>query len=154
MAYGMTGVITGASVTGLATPTYTLTVDSTSAPNSRQSVVTALGGTQAGVNLHSVPNPFTITVDRPRSLRQLGKAGLNGLITNVGRNTYGVLIRKGVLPIAGQPFQTALIRMSFEIPSGSEVNDLPNLRAMFSLAGGFLFSNANGAVDTVNNAVL
>lgn len=154
MAYTMTGVITGAAVTGLTSPTYTLSADSTTPANARQSVITALGGTQTNVNTHSVPQPFTVTVDRPRSLRQLGKANLNGLIQNVGRNTYGILIRKGVVPLVGQPYQVALFRASFEVPAGSELADTANLKALCSLAGGFMNSNASGIADTLQNAVL
>lgn len=154
MAYAMTGAVTGAAVTGLTTPTYTLTADSTSEPNARQSVVSALGGTQTGVNVHSVSSPFTVTVNRPRTLKVLGKANLNGLINNVGRNTYGVLFRKGVLPLAGQPVAIALARLSFEVPAGSELADTVNLKALCSLVGGFTSTNADGIAATIQTAVL
>lgn len=154
MAYTMSGAITGSAVTGLTTPTYTLSADSTTPPNARQSVVTALGGTQTGVLAHSVSQPFSVTVDRPRTLKTLGKANLNGLITNVGRNTYQILVRKGVLPLVGQPYQVATARVVFEIPAGSEIADVPNIRALCSFIGGFCNTNASGIADTLQNAVL
>jgi len=79
---------------------------------------------------------------------------LNGFIANIGRNTYSILIRWGVIPLAGQPYQIALIRSQAEIPAGSELNDLPNLRSMASFFGGFVNSNASGWVDTWNSAIL
>ncbi len=154
MAITMTGVITGAAVTGLTTPTYTLTADTAADDNTRQSAVTALGGTQTGVSVHSVSNPFTSTVSRPRTLKTLGKANLNGLISNVGRNTYKWLVRKGALPLAGQPTAISLIRTDFEVPAGTESADLINLKAMLSFWGGFANSNASGFADTFTNALL
>lgn len=154
MSYTMTGAITGAAVSGLTSPTYTLTADTAADDASRQSAVTNLGGTQTGVNVHSVSLPFTVTVTRPKSLRTLGKANLNGVIANVGRNTYGNLFRKGVYPLAGQPAQIAIIRVNQEIPAGSELNDQPNLKALASFTGGFINTNASGMFDTWTNAML
>lgn len=154
MAFTMTGAITGATVAGLTTPTYTLTADTSADDNARQSVVTALGGTQTGVTVHSVSSPFSVTVRRPKSLRTLGKANLNGYISNVGRNTYTVLFRKGVTPLTGQPYQIAIVRQDYEIPAGCEVNDIANLKGLMSFVGGFVSTNADGMVTTFTNAVL
>lgn len=154
MSYIMTGAVTGAAVTGLTSPTYTLTADTAADDNARQSVVTALGGTQTGVTLHSVSSPFSQTVTRPRSLNQLGKANLNGFIPNIGRNTYRMITRKGVTPALGQPFQIAIMRTEMEIPSGAETFDIINVKAMCSFHGGFIWANASGIADTANNAVL
>lgn len=154
MSFAMTGAVTGAPVSGLTTPTYTLTADSAVDQSARQSVVTALGGTQTGVNLHSVSSPFTVTVTRPRGLRTLGKPNLNGLISNVGVNTYRRIIRKGVVPFAGQPPRIAVSRNEYEVPAGSELADVVNLKAMISFAGGFDYTNADGLVATFANAVL
>lgn len=154
MAYTMSGAISGAAVTGFTTPTYTLSADSAGANNQRQSYVSALGGTQAGVNAHTVAQPFTVTVDRPRTLRQLGKANLNGLIANVGRNTYGILVRKGVVPLVGQPYQVAIFRVNIEVPTGSDTADIANLKGMISFASGFITANVNGIVDTLTTAVV
>lgn len=148
MSYTMTGVITGATIAGLTSPTYTLTADSAIDQNSRQSYVSALGGTQTGVAVHSVSLPFTVSVSRPRVLKILGKPNLNGLISSVGRNVYKVLGRKGVLPLAGQPNAIALARLEFEIPAGSEAADLVSLKALISFLSGFIEANAIGIADT------
>jgi len=150
----MTGAVTGAAITGFTAPTYTLSADTAADDNARQSIVSALGGTQAGVVVSSVSQPFSVTVTRPRTLRTLGRPNLNGLITQIGRNTYRWIFRKGVLPLAGQPFQTGIIRVEHEIPAGSELADLPNIKGLYSFFGGFAFANAQGMVDTVQNALL
>lgn len=150
----MTGAITGSAVTGLTSPTYTLTSDTAVDAYTAQSAVTSLGGTQTGVSVHSVSQPFTVTARRPRSLKVPGKPNLNGYIANVGRNTYSILIRKGVLPLAGQPYAIAIARLEFEVPAGSELAAQPDLKALASFACGFLNSNASGLYDTWVNGLL
>lgn len=150
----MTGVITGAAVTGLTTPTYTLTADGGTDNEKRQSAVTALGGTQAGVTIHAISSPFTITVTRPRVFKTLGKPNLNGLISNIGRNTVKKLVRKGVIPLAGQPSQINLIRTDYEVVAGSELADIANIRASVSLNEGWGFANASNIVDVLTTGII
>lgn len=154
MALTMTGVITGAAVTGLTSPTFTLTADGAADAFSAQSAVTALGGTQTGAQVHSVSQPFTVTARRQRNLKVLGKANLNGFISSVGRNTYTLLFRKGVLPLAGQPYSIAIARFETEIPSGSEVADQANLKSFMSFVGGFISANAQGLFVTWTDGIL
>jgi len=149
------GSITGSAQTGLTTPGYTTTVDTPPNVNSKQIAVTALTGTQAGVDVHSVSKPFTCMVQRPAQFGVLGKPNpLTGLIAAVPRNTYKVLTRKGVLPLAGQPVVTAFIRSELEIPAGSDTADTANLRAALSAHIGLLTSISAGLGDTVVNGVL
>lgn len=154
MALTMTGSVTGSAVTGLTSPTFTLTADGAADAYMAQSAVTTLGGNQTGAQAHSVSQPFTVTARRPRNLKVLGKANLNGYISNVGRNTYSILFRKGVLPLAGQPYSIAIARFETEIPSGSEVADQANLKSFISFVGGFISSNANGLFTTWTDAIL
>lgn len=147
--------ITGSAQTGFTTPGYTMTVDTPPDVNSKQSAVTAITGTQAGVLAHSVSSPFSVTVTRPKQFQVLGKPNpTTGLISAVPRNTTKVLTRKGVLPLAGQPYNTALMRTEIEVPAGSETADIANLRAMISAHVGLLQSVSAGLGDTVNNGVL
>jgi len=150
----MTGVVTGAAMTGFTSPTYTLTADTAADDNARQSAVTVIGGTQTGVGAHSVSLPFTVTETRPRTLRTLGRPNLNGLIQNVGRNTYKRIIRKGAYPLSGQPAQTLISRTEYEISAGVELNDQPNLKAMLCFEAGYVSANAIGRFDTFVNAIL
>lgn len=149
------GSVTGSAQTGLTTPGYTTTVDTPPNVNSKQVAVTALSGTQTGVDAHSVSKPFTLTVQRPAQFGVLGKPNpTTGLIASVPRNTYKVLTRKGVVPLAGQPVVSALIRTELEIPAGADTADAANLRAAISAHIGLLSSISAGLGDTVVNGVL
>lgn len=155
MAISMPGSITGAAQTGLTSPTYTLLVDTPPDANAKQSVVSALGGTQAGVDVHSVARPFTVSVFRPKAFASLGKVNpVTGVLSGVGRNTYKCLTRKGVTPLDGQASQIAMCRTEIEIPSGADTADQANIRAMLSAHIGLLQQISAGLGDTTINGVL
>lgn len=139
MAINLTSPVTGGAQTGLTSPTYTITADNAPDSNSKQWAVTALGGTQTGVNTSTAADPFTITIRRPASYRRIGTANpVTGVVSNVPRNKYEVLIRKGVVPLSGQASIPTFIRMEINAVSGSETADANNLRAGLSCAIGVL----------------
>lgn len=147
--------ITGAAQTGFTTPAYTLTVDTPADVNAKQSAVTAITGTQVGVDVHSVARPFTISCARPKQFNVLGKPNpTTGLIASVPRNTYKILVRKGVTPLANQPSQVAIGRFELEVPAGSDIADPSNLRALLSCMIGGLTALSAGIGDTAINGVL
>lgn len=147
--------ITGGAQTGFTTPGYTTTVDTPVDVNSKQVAVTAITGTQAGVDAHSVARPFTISATRPKQFQVLGKPNpVTGVIGAVPRNTYKVLVRKGVTVLANQPSQVAVVRAEIEVPAGSDVADPANLRAAISAAIGVLSSISAGLGDTLVNGVM
>ena len=147
MTIALTSPITGGAQTGFTAPTYTLTADTAPSINGKQWAVTALGGTQAGVTTHSVAAPFTLSCFRPASFKQLGKANpVTGLIANVPSNVYKVIGRKGVLPLAGQPYRNAQISVVLEIPAGSDLADPANIRALCSAAFGAISQQLLGLV--------
>jgi len=155
MTIAFTSPITGAAQTGLTTPTYTHVADTAPTPQGKQVAVTAVGGTQTGVTVHSVAAPFTISAFRPANFKQLGKANsVTGVIANVPKNQYKVITRKGVLPLAGQPYQIAIITTTCDIPAGSDLADPANLRAMFSAHIGALSQQSAGIGDTAVNGVI
>jgi hypothetical protein len=155
MAISMPSSITGAAQTGLTTPTYTLIVDTSPDINAKQSVVSALGGTQTGVDVHSVARPFSVSVFRPKSFASLGKVNpVTGVLSGVGRNTYKCLTRKGVTPLAGQASQVSICRTEIEIPAGADTADAANVRAMLSAHIGLLQQISAGLGDTAINGVL
>jgi hypothetical protein len=69
-------------------------------------------------------------------------------------NQYTVLTRKGVLPLAGQPFAIAMVKTIISIPAGSDTADSEDLRAMLSAHIGSLSQVSSGIGDTVVNAIL
>lgn len=147
--------VTGAAQTGFTTPGYTTVVDTPVETNAKQNAVVAITGTQPGVDVHTVARPFTISVTRPKQAAVLGKPNpTTGLIANVPRNTYKVLIRKGVTPLAGQPSQVAIFRGEIEIPAGADVADPANVRALLSSGIGALNQMSAGLGDTSVNGIL
>lgn len=155
MTISIPGSITGAAQTGLTSPTYTTSADTPPDVNSKQSAITAIGGTQTGVDVHSVSRPFTCTATRPKSFGVLGKPNpVTGLIAQVPRNITKVLTRKGVTVLAGQPNQVMIIRTEIELPAGADTADANNVAAALSAHIGLLSGASAGIGDTVKNGVL
>lgn len=155
MTMSITSPVTGQAQTGLTSPTYTHVADVAPDVNGRQYAVTALGGTQTSVVVHSVAAPFTVSFWRPKVMKILGTPNpVTGVVSNVTRNVYKVITRKGVLPLAGQPYQTMLVTTSIEVPAGSDTADSPNVRAALSMHFGSLVQTSAGAGDTVCSGVL
>jgi hypothetical protein len=155
MSFGPSSPVTGAPQTGLTSPTYTIT--STSGPNahSEQYAVTALGGTQTGVDTHSVSNPFTLTMELPANFRQIGVPNpVTGVITNVPNNVYKLRVRKGVEPASGQSNRVAMAELKISVPAGADENDAASVRAMLSLLGGALWADSTGIGDVLINGIL
>lgn len=155
MSWTLSTPITGAAQTGFTSPTYTHVADVAPDINGKQVAVTALGGTQAGVTAHSVASPFTITFVRPKVFRVLGKPNpVTGLVKDVPRNTYKTITRKGVLPLAGQPYANLQITTIIEVPAGSDTADPANLRAALSAHIGALSQQSAGVGDTTVSGVI
>lgn len=155
MAFTITSPVTGAAQTGLTTPTYTHVADVAPDSNGKQVAVTALGGTQTGVTAHSVAAPFTTTFIRPKAFKALGQPNpVTGRISSVPKNSYKLITRKGVLPIAGQPFQVLLVTTTIDVPAGSDVADPANIRAALSMHIGSLSQVSSGVGDTAISGVM
>jgi len=155
MAFALTTPVTGGAQTGFTAPTYTITADTAPTVNGKQWAVTALGGTQTGVTVHSVASPFTITFSRPASFKILGKANpITNVIANVPTNVYKMLIRKGVLPLAGQPYAMFLARQEFAVPAGADTADAANCRAVVSLMSGAVSQQSAGIGDTLVSGII
>lgn len=155
MTFAVTSPVTGAPQTGFTSPTYTLTADTPPDINAKQWVVTALGGTQAGVSLHSVNSPFTLAMFRPKQYKQLGTPNPStGVISNVPSNSFKIITRKGMLPLAGQPVKTGMVTIIVDNPAGADTASPAEMRAALSLAFGAAWQQASGVGDTVINGVL
>lgn len=155
MSYSPSTPVTGAAQTGLTAPTYTIATDTFPDVNGKQHAVTALGGTQTGVTVHSVASPFTIAFYRPKVLKVLN--AVTGQLTvarDIPRNVYGLITRKGVTPLGGQPANTAVIRTTIDIPAGADSYDAANIRAALSAHIGMLSQVSAGIGDSSVNGVL
>lgn len=155
MTFALTSPVTGLAQTGLTSPTYTVVADTAPDATAKQYAITALGGTQTGVTASSVSSPFTTSMFRPKVYQALGKPNpTTGLIARVPRNTYKVITRKGVLPLAGQPITNMVVTTVMEVPAGSDVADPNSVRAGLSMHFGALSQASSGIGDTVVQGVL
>lgn len=155
MAFNPTSPITGSAQTGLTSPTYTVVQDANPDFNGKQVYVSALGGTQTGVVAHSVAAPFTLSMFRPKVLKTLAPVNpVTGVLRAVPMNTYKVITRKGVLPLAGQSYKTAVINTSLDIPAGSDTADAINLRAAISAHIGLLTQLSNELGNSVTTGTI
>lgn len=152
MSVSLTSPVTGAAVTGFTSPTYTLTTDSAPNSHSKQWAVTALGGTQPGsVDVHSISNPWTVTVERPANFRGVGSPNpVTGVLGVQPRNVFKIRIRKGMLPLSGQADQISNCELRIPVVAGADSADPENIRALFSLLGGIFNTDA----DTLAQAMI
>jgi len=156
MTMSLSSPITGAAQTGLTSPTYTIVTDMAPDANGKQYAVSAIGGTQAGVDTSSTVNrPWTLTFFRPKAFKVLGKPNPStGLITSVPRNVWKFLTRKGVIPLAGQPAATMMIETIIHVPAGADTADAANVRAALSSHLGALAQASSGIGDTSVTGVM
>lgn len=155
MAVSLTSPITGLAQTGLTSPTYTITADTPPVPNSKQWAITALGGTQTGVEAHAMSQPFTIAVFRPAVPKTLGIPNpATGVISNIPRNVTKIVLRKGVNVAANQAPVNAIFTLSMDCPAGSDVYDPESLRAALSCLFGAASQQSAGFGDSLVSGVL
>jgi hypothetical protein len=156
MSFTLTSPVTGGAQTGFTSPTYTLAADTAPTSAGKQYAVTALGGTQTGVNASSSPSkPFTITLSRPSSLKALSVVDpVTGVLRSVPRNTYKILVRNGCTVLAGQAPAVLQARLEIEVPAGADSADAANVRAALSLLIGSLNSISASIGDTCVTGVI
>lgn len=147
--------ITGATVTGFTSPTYTVTADIAPNINGKQWAVTAVGGTQVGVDTNTVSKPFTLSFFRPAVLRSLPQANpTTGVVKNIPLNTYKLITRKGAQPGVNQNPQTIRITTVFEVPAGVDTYEPEELKAAISAHIGALNQQSSGISDTVTTGIV
>lgn len=150
MTVSVTSPVTGSAQTGFTNPTYTVVADTPPNAYSKQWAVTALGGTQTNVDVHGASKPFTITFSRPQTVRSAPVPNpTTGVMGNSPRNTYSVLVRKGVVPGANQNPQTMVLRCDLGVVAGADLVEPEDVRAALSLLIGALSQQSAGLGDTL-----
>lgn len=148
--YSPSTPVTGSAQTGLTAPTYTIVSDL--APNSlgKQFAISALGGTQANVEVNGVSKPFTVNFVRPAAFKLVAKPDpISGVLTRTSQNVWKLITRKGVVPLAGQSPQVLLITTTFEVPAGADGVEPEDIRAACSLHIGILNQQSAGIGDSL-----
>jgi len=155
MSFNPTSPVTGAAITGFTSPTYTLTVDQAPGPNGKQYAVTALGGTQANVDAHSVSKPFTLTFFKPLSLKTLPAANpVTGILKSIPVNSYKLVSRKGAVPSINQVAQVARITTTIDVPAGTDTYEPEELKALLSAHFGVLSQQSSGIADAITTGII
>jgi hypothetical protein len=148
MPFSPTSPVTGSPQTGLTSPTYTLVADVAPAAHGKQYYVSALGGTQTGVEINSISNPFTTTFFKVASPKALPPVNASGGLQSVPKNVFKWNVRKGLEVVSGQPRQVGLFELSMTIPAGADVADPESIRAALSLLFGVSWADS-AALGTI-----
>lgn len=148
MPFSPTSPVTGSPQTGLTSPTYTLVADVAPAAHGKQYYVSALGGTQTGVEVNSISNPFTTTFFKVASPKALPPVNASGGLQSVPKNVFKWNVRKGLEVVSGQPRQVGLFELSMTIPAGADVADPESIRAALSLLFGVSWADS-AALGTI-----
>jgi len=146
--------IVGAAITGLTSPTYPLTLDMAPSFNGKQYAVLTLGGTQTGVDPHTVSKPFTHTMFRPAQIKTLPSVNANGVIKDIPVNQYKIVSRKGAVPAVNQLPRIPKITTIIEIDAGTETYEPEEIKALISAHFGLLFGNAQEIYNTVTTGLM
>lgn len=147
--FSPTSPVTGGPQTGFTSPTYTIVADMAPDVNGKQYAVTALGGTQAGVTIHSASSPFTVTLVRPKVQRGLPPLNpVTGNLPSVPKNVWTLIARKGMVPLAGQATVTEVIRCEFSVPAGADLASPAEIRAALSLLIGTAWQQSAALGDS------
>lgn len=149
----LTSPVTGSAQTGFTTPTYTIIADRFPGPNGVQYAVTALGGTQTGATAQTADKPFTVSVERPVSIKTQ-TVNSSGVTVSSGRNRHRILVRKGMPAVVGQPPLLATAEVIFSVPVGAESVSAAEIRAMCSCLIGVLTQYSAASGDQIVSGVV
>lgn len=154
MSLTITGTIAGTAVSSAPTPVFTATEDSSAGPNFRRWYITSTATSNASA--HSVSKPFYIELHRPAVFKpapQFDQTGTRIVSGPVGRNTYKIRIIKGVDAASNVP-AICLFEGTFQVPSGADVSDPGNVRAVLSLLGGLINEDSANLAETFVTGLL
>lgn len=146
MAINLTTPVTGAAQTGFTSPTYTI-VGYVSNQSIKGYYVTALGGTQPNVTIHSASGPFRLEFQSPTVYRALGVPNpATGVISSIPKNVYRIRGYKDGA-VNAQNSAIALATLEFSVPAGMDKYNPDNVKALVSLFIGALSNQSAGIGD-------
>lgn len=145
--------ITGGTITSFTTPAYTLALDMAPQANAKQHTVIALTGTQGAATANSSDKPFTVTLVKPQLSGLPAANPVTGQRGPIPRNKWQWIFRKGGDVASGLP-QTAVARLSIEVPAGMESYNPDQVKALVSFIVGILSEESNDIADTLLTGVV
>lgn len=129
MTINVTGPTAAITAGGLTAATYTFTADMATDLRSKAFVVSAAGGTQVGVNTHTVDAPKQFIVKKPAVFQQPSAYNVTtGKYGRVPKNVTRVMGRGSANVAAGQ-VELIPITLDIGIPAGAITFDRPNVEA-------------------------
>lgn len=132
MPISLTGPTAAVTTDTLTAATYTFVSDMASDNRSKVFVVSALGGTQAGVVAHTVDSPKMFIVKKPANYVQpSGYNVTSGRYSKVPKNVTRVLFR-GSAKVAANQWETMPISLDIGVPAGATGYDRANVDASLS----------------------
>lgn len=149
MPFAPASPVTGGPQTGLTSPTYTLVADVAPAAHGKQYYVSALGGTQTGVEVNSLSNPFTMTFFKVPAPKALPPVNASGGLSSVPKNVFSWNVRKGLEVLSGQPRQVGIFKLEMSIPAGADIQDPESIRAALSLLFGTAWAESSNIGTTL-----
>jgi len=157
MGITVTSPITGAPMSGLTSPTFTMSVDQAPTPYGKQWAATALGGTQTGVLAHSIFLPFTVNFVRPVAYKAIVNPGAVVVERAAQKNQWKIITRKGVF-ISGTNISNAFVGIaisdeSVSIPVGGETNDPLSVKSFLSMKFGLMWTNGTQFADAITTGI-
>ncbi len=147
--------VTGDTMGVFTTPGYTVTAD-TPPPGvkGKQYAISALTGTQTGVEANAIGEPFSFTYSGPVSPKGVGAlSSATGRPLVTPRNTHKCITRKGVEVVTGY-FVPMNITTTFDVPAGSEIKDSESIRAAINLHVNAMKQIVSGLGDTIVTGVI
>lgn len=154
MTWSPDGTATGGAQANLTSPTYTYVTDVQPSPNSRQYVVTTIGGTQTGVRTSTAGDPFTCRIKR-EPYKALPPANpVTGSYGNVPLNKTEWLFRKGLKIDSAGTIRVGNIRVIAELPAGCESNDSINIEALTSFFIGMMNEESSDIGESLKTGII
>jgi len=145
--------ITGGTITGFTTPTFTMVDDTPPAINAKQKTVSAISS-QGSATANTVNVPFTETFYKPAALKAVPAPNpVTGLRGSIPNNQYKLIVRKGGDAATGVPV-TLIARLTIDVPAGMETQSPDQVKSFVSFLVGLLNEESQDLAETLITGVL
>jgi hypothetical protein len=149
--------VTGVVLGGFTAPVYNVTADLQAEQNTKTWIVSSLGGTQTGVQVHSNEMPFRFIAKRPTKIKIPGaRSTTSGQYLTGGKNEFSYLTVKGaniLSAMSGYQYENILFRTTVSTPAAIG-NDKPQLYAAASFHTAAITQLIAGICDTQLQSVM
>jgi len=129
MSISLAGPTTATTTAALTAATYSFVSDMANDNRSKVFVMSAKGGTQTGVNIHTVDSPKYVVFKRPAQFQQAsGYNTVSGKYSRVPKNVTRV-VGKGSCNVTASQIESIPMELSIGVPAGGPTFDRVNVEA-------------------------